>query len=98
MWVDENRKAPVADFLGWLLFISVFAQIIMLILEPASVSNAETGKLTFAYVLYAIIGILFTTPASAVSLFIVLRKEELRRNDGQAGNSEPANGIPLRPG
>ena len=48
MWVDENRKAPVADFLGWLLFISVFAQIIMLILEPASVSNAETGKLTFA--------------------------------------------------
>ena len=78
MWVDENRKAPVADFLGWLLFISVFAQIIMLILEPASVSNAETGKLTFAYVLYAIIGILFTTPAPAVSLFIVLRKEELR--------------------
>ena len=68
MWVDENRKAPVADFLGWLLFISVFAQIIMLILEPASVSNAETGKLTFAYVLYAIIGILFTTPAPAVSL------------------------------
>ena len=56
MWVDENRNAPVADFLGWLLFISVFAQIIMLILEPASVSNAETGKLTFAYVLYAIIG------------------------------------------
>ena len=68
MWVDENRKAPVADFLGWLLFISVFAQIIMLILEPASVSNAETGKLTFAYVLYAIIGILFTTPAPAVGI------------------------------
>ena len=44
MWVDENRKAPVADFLGWLLFISVFSQIITLILEPASVSNAETGK------------------------------------------------------
>ena len=53
MWVDENRKAPVADFLGWLLFISVFAQIIMLILEPASVSNAETGKLTFAVLIPA---------------------------------------------
>ena len=76
MWIDEKRKAPVADFLGWLLFISVFAQIIMLILEPTSVSYAETGKTTFAYILYATIGILFTTPAPVISLFIVLRKEE----------------------
>ncbi len=76
MWIDEKKKAPIADFLGWLLFISVFAQIIMLILEPTSVGYAETGKLTPAYILYAAIGILFTTPAPAISLFIVLRKEE----------------------
>ena len=76
MWIDEKRKAPIVDFLGWLLFISIFAQIIMLIIEPASVSYAETGKLTIAYILYATIGILFTTPAPAISLFIVLRKEE----------------------
>ena len=76
MWVDEKKKAPIADYLGWLLFITVFVQIIMLIIEPVSVSYAETGKLTIAYIFYAIIGILFTTPAPAISLFIVLRKEE----------------------
>ena len=76
MWVDENRKAPVVDFLGWLLFITVFGQIIIFILEPASVNYAETGKITFAYIVYAIIGILFTTPAPAISLFILLRWEE----------------------
>ena len=76
MWTDEKKKAPIADFLGWLLFITVFFQIIMFVLEPVSVSYAETGKLTFAYIMYAIIGILFTTPAPVISLFIVLRKEE----------------------
>ncbi len=76
MWVDKKKKAPIADYLGWLLFITVFFQIIMLIIEPVSVSYAETGKLTIAYIFYAIIGILFTTPAPAISLFIVLRKEE----------------------
>ena len=50
MWVDEKKKAPIADFLGWLLFISVFAQIIMLILEPASVRYSNTGKQTLAYI------------------------------------------------
>ena len=76
MWIDNEKKAPIADFLAWLLFISIFFKIIMLILEPTSVSHAETGKVTFAYIIYAIIGILFTTPAPVISLFIVLRKEE----------------------
>ena len=74
MWTDEKKKAPIADFLGWLLFITVFFQIIMFVLEPVSVSYAETGKLTFAYILYAIIGILFTTPAPAISLSKTGRK------------------------
>ena len=39
MWIDEKRKAPIVDFLGWLLFISVFAQIVMLIIEPARPEN-----------------------------------------------------------
>ena len=76
MWIDEKKKAPTADFLGWLLFITVFFQAIILALEPSSVEYAETGKLTFAYVVYAFIGLFFTTPAPVVSLFIVLRKEE----------------------
>jgi membrane protease YdiL (CAAX protease family) len=76
MWIDEKRKAPIADFLGWLLFVTVFAQMFIFILEPASIEHAETGRISLAYVIYAIIGILFTTPAPVISLFIVLRKEE----------------------
>ena len=43
-------------------------------------------------------GRIFSAIPDGSYLFIKNGKEELRRNDGQAGNSEPANGIPLRPG
>lgn len=76
MWKDEKKKAPIADYLGWLLFLSLFVNIIILALEPASIAYAETGKLTFLYVIYAIIGMFFTTPGPVITLFIVLRKEE----------------------
>ncbi|WP_022761290.1 CPBP family intramembrane glutamic endopeptidase [Butyrivibrio sp. AD3002] len=76
MWVDEKKKAPIIDYLGWILFLSVFFELLMLILEPASINNAETGKLSFSYVMYAAIGILFTTPGPVIALFILLRKEE----------------------
>ena len=76
MWTDEKRKAPIADFLGWVLFLSIFFEILILILEPASIEHAETGKLSVWYVLYAIIGMFCTTPGPVIALFIVLRKEE----------------------
>lgn len=76
MWINDKKKAPIADFLGWLLFVSVFVDIIILVLEPSSVKFAETGKLTIGYVIYAIVGMLFSTPAPVISLFVVLRKEE----------------------
>ena len=76
MWIDDKKKAPIADFLGWVLFLSVFFEMLILILEPASIEYAETGKLSALYVLYAIIGTFFTTPGPAIALFIVLRKEE----------------------
>jgi len=76
MWIDEKKKAPIADYLGWLLFITLFFQAIILALEPASIAFKETNELTFAYVIYAIIGILFTTPAPVIALFVVLRRSE----------------------
>ncbi len=76
MWIDDKRKAPIVDFLGWLLFITVFFQILIFALEPASIAHDETGKLTFSYVIYAIIGMFFTTPAPAISLYLTLRNEE----------------------
>ena len=76
MWINEKKNAPIIDFLGWLLFTSVFFNILILILEPASIEYAETGRLTFLYVLYAIVGTFFTTPQPVISLFIVLKKEE----------------------
>ena len=30
MWTDEKKKAPIADFLGWLLFITVFFKLLCL--------------------------------------------------------------------
>jgi len=76
MWIDDKKKAPVADFLGWLLFVTVFFQAIILALEPFSVAFAETGKFTFGYAVYAFLGLFFATPAPTVALFVTLRKEE----------------------
>ena len=76
MWINEKKKAPIIEFLGWLLFISVFFSIIVLLLEPASIKYAETGELSFLYIIYAITGMFFTTPAPVIALFIALRKDE----------------------
>jgi membrane protease YdiL (CAAX protease family) len=75
MW-KSDKKAPVGAFLGTLLFISLLVEIILLLLEPYSVEYAKTGVLTFPYALYAAVGVLFSTPAPVIALFVVLRKEE----------------------
>ena len=75
MWKSE-KKAPIAAFLGWLLFIFLVVETILFLLEPYSVEYARTGALTVPYALYAVIGVLFSTPAPMIAVFIVLRKEE----------------------
>ena len=75
MW-KSNKKAPVGAFLGTLLFISLLVEIVLLLLEPYSVEYAKTGVLTFPYALYAVVGVLFSTPAPMIAAFIILRKEE----------------------
>ncbi|HDF2795433.1 TPA: CPBP family intramembrane metalloprotease [Clostridioides difficile] len=75
MW-KNTKKAPIAEFLGWILFTSLLVQVVLLLLEPYSVIFAETGNLTIGYAIYAIIGMLVSTPAPFIALFITLRRTE----------------------
>lgn len=75
MWKSTN-KAPVAEFLGWILFTTLLVQSVLMLLEPSSIAFAEDGKLTIGYAIYAIIGMLASTPAPFIALFITLRRTE----------------------
>ncbi len=76
MWTHEDRPAPVAEFLGWILFSSLLVDGTLLLLERYSIAYAATGRLTVGYLLYALIGLLFSTPAPCILLYIVLRRHE----------------------
>lgn len=76
MWKDNNRKAPIVEFLGWILFLTFLIQGILLLLEPCSITYMETGQLTIGYVIYAILGMCFSTPAPLIALFVTLRRTE----------------------
>lgn len=75
MW-KENEKAPVWEFLGWVLLISVSSEIPILILEPCSILFSKNHIFTAGYVIYAIIGIVFTTPNPMIATYIVLKRHK----------------------
>lgn len=75
MWKD-NEEAPVWEFLGWVLLISAISEIIILLLEPYSIAFAKNGVLTAGYVVYAIIGILFSTPNPMIATYIILKRHK----------------------
>ncbi|MDP4152239.1 MAG: type II CAAX endopeptidase family protein [Bacillota bacterium] len=79
MWKD-NEKAPVWEYLGWVLLISAVSEIIILLLEPYSIAFAKNGTLTAGYVFYAITGILFTTPNPMIAIYIVLKRHKKIRS------------------
>lgn len=76
MWRRDARTAPIAAFLGWILCGSLLVDGMLLNLEPYSVAFAATGTMTAGYLLYAVIGMLFSTPAPCICLFLVLRRQE----------------------
>ena len=76
MWKGKNKTAPIADFLGWTLFVSLLVQLTLFLLEPWSISYMEKGELTLGYAIYAVIGMLLSTPTPFIALFITLRKAE----------------------
>ena len=76
MWKDKSKNAPITEFLGWVLFLSLFVEGILLLLEPYSSSYMESGQMTVGYMIYAILGMLASTPCPAIALFITLRRAE----------------------
>lgn len=75
MWKDK-KDAPVKEFLGWVLFLNLLVQGILLLLEPYSISYLDNGQLTVGYIVYAILGMFFSTPGPFIALFITLRRTE----------------------
>lgn len=75
MWKDK-RKAPLWEFLAWLLLFSGGTTIITLFLEPYSVSFAENGTLTIGYIIYAFVGIVFSTPSPMWATYVTLKRNK----------------------
>ena len=75
MW-RSKEKAPVLEFLIWVILLSVSVGVIEYFLDPFSVAFAADGKMTVGYFTYAVIGILFSTPAPMIAIFITLKRRE----------------------
>ena len=75
MW-DKKKKAPVVPYLICIvvLWISVF--VVSRMLTEYSVLYKESGVISWQYIVYVIVGMLFTTPAPMIALFITLRRSE----------------------
>lgn len=76
MWRDESRNAPIFEYLGWVLFLTLLVQGILFLLEPCSIAYAANGRLNFGFVVYAVIGMFFSTPGPFIALLITLRRAE----------------------
>ncbi|MDO5324939.1 MAG: CPBP family intramembrane metalloprotease [Clostridia bacterium] len=76
MWKDENGRAPLGVFLGWILFLTILVELVLLALEPSAVAYAQDGKLTLGHAIYAVVGLLFSTPAPLIALYLTLRRAE----------------------
>lgn len=75
MW-KSKEKAPVWEFLGWVLLLSVASETVILILEPYSVAFAANRVLTAGYFVYAVVGILFSTPGPMIAAYILLKRHK----------------------
>ena len=69
-----TKDAGINRMLWYLLLVVLLAAFCFLTLnvwlQPYSIAFSETGKMTAGYLLYAAIGILFSTPGPFLSLFI----------------------------
>lgn len=75
MWKD-NEKAPVWEFLGWVVLLSIVCNVINLPLERYSIAFQEEGTLTVGYVIYAITGVFLETPNPLIATYITLKRHK----------------------
>lgn len=68
----ETRSGRLWLYLLLIVLLNIFCYVTLHVcLQPYSAAYAETGVLTAGYVLYAAIGILFSTPAPFISVLII---------------------------
>jgi len=85
--VKHTRKIDtdgVLMFLGMVAAFWIFTFITLRLLQPYALAYNTDGKITAGYLAYAVIGILFTTPApflSALILALVDRPERFEYNE-----------------
>ena len=74
--ITSNRNKTKSSRLLWYLLLvialSAFCYITLnVLLQPYSVEYSETGKMTAGYLLYAAIGLLFSTPTPFIAVLII---------------------------
>ena len=72
---SDPKRVPV-NRLGWYLLLVVLLSVFCFLtlqvwLLPSSIAYSETGKMTPGYLLYAAIGLLFSTPTPFVAVLIL---------------------------
>ena len=68
----ETRPGRLWLYLLLIVILNIFCYVTLHIwLQPYSAAYAETGVLTAGYMLYAAIGILFSTPAPFISVLVI---------------------------
>lgn len=70
MWKGKEKE-PVFLFLLLIIIFWVISFVILKLLQPYSVEYTESGNLTVGYIAYAVIGLIFTTPAPFLSMLIL---------------------------
>lgn len=75
MWRRKERE-PIGLFLTWIVIIWIFSFVALKLLQPYSVAYSNNGELTLGYLAYALIGMVFTTPAPFLAMMIVSFSKE----------------------
>lgn len=73
--LQKQKKWKISKLLWYLILITVltaFCYITLnVLLLPYSIAYSETGEMTLGYFIYAVIGLLFSTPTPFVAVFII---------------------------
>lgn len=69
---NKNKSSRLLWYLLLVIALSAFCYITLnVLLQPYSIEYSETGKMTAGYLLYAAIGLLFSTPTPFIAVLII---------------------------
>ena len=76
MW-RKAEKAPILEFIGWLILISVISNTISFLFENDYSAGLAGGEITAGYIIYVLNGILIDTPTPLIATSITLLSTQL---------------------